>query len=123
MGLLWTVLEPCLGIINGNLPMVRTILIAFAPGIFGSTNDNTTSRSRTMGLSTKEGRRTPFHLITTGEEIEMGRNGIMVGQTKSSVWGGSKPKARETENDTDSERAFAKGTGIMVGTTVDIESA
>jgi hypothetical protein len=42
---LWTTLEPCLCIINANLPMVRTVLVEVVATIFGSTKDQTSRRT------------------------------------------------------------------------------
>ena len=38
----WTTLEPCLCIINGNLPIVRTYLTTKFPSVFGSTKGDDT---------------------------------------------------------------------------------
>lgn len=45
MSYLWTTLEPCLCIINANLPMTRSFLATVAPGLFGSSLHQTTTTS------------------------------------------------------------------------------
>lgn len=46
MGLLWTVLEPELAIINANLPLMRRLFVKFAPKLFSFTRTK-----RSMGQS------------------------------------------------------------------------
>jgi len=45
LGLLWSTLEPCLGIINANLPMCRPYLATLFPNIFGTTRNRATSNT------------------------------------------------------------------------------
>ncbi|KAF2087760.1 hypothetical protein K490DRAFT_65599 [Saccharata proteae CBS 121410] len=44
-GLMWTVLEPELGIINANLPVIRPLLVSLFPRIFGSTRERRSTRN------------------------------------------------------------------------------
>jgi len=45
LGLLWSTLEPCLGIINANLPMCRPYLATLFPNLFGTTRNRATSNT------------------------------------------------------------------------------
>jgi hypothetical protein len=104
MALLWSTLEPCLCIINANLPMVRTILAVISPTIFGSTESNFLRAPEARGE--RKGELAPFELIAVGGDIEMGRNGAMVGTMQSSIIGG-----RSTKADSESK----KGLGLLLG--------
>ncbi|KAI9056109.1 hypothetical protein LZ554_001037 [Drepanopeziza brunnea f. sp. 'monogermtubi'] len=128
MGLLWTTLEPCLCIINANLPMVRTYLVAVAPKIFGSTADHTTrmripsiggSNVRVLGGSGRPGafERIDDDRFGDGDlerNVKMGKIG-----TESRIQGG---RGLGTE-DSESEVHLTKGDDrIMVGKSVHVES-
>jgi hypothetical protein len=120
MGLFWTTLEPCLCIINANLPMVRTFLAAVAPTIFGSTKDRT-SRA-TSGLPGQSGSRPDHFELIKDDRFGCGKNDIRLGRigTENNILGG---RSGVTNNDSDSERYLTKGDNhITVGRSVDVES-
>jgi hypothetical protein len=103
MALFWSTLEPCLCIINANLPMVRTFLAAVAPTVFGSTKDQTTRKSTLPGQSGPD----PF-------EFRAAQCGY---RTENIILGGR-------EDDNESERYLTQGNNhIIVGRSVDIESS
>ncbi|KUJ23478.1 uncharacterized protein LY89DRAFT_728223 [Mollisia scopiformis] len=117
MGLLWTTLEPCLCIINANLPMVRTCLATYAPKAFGSTNDQTSRKTPLPGQSGS--RSDPFDLI---RDDRFGATDIKLGQigTESRIHAG---RRSQPLGDSDSERYLTKGDNhIHVGRSVDVES-
>jgi hypothetical protein len=113
MGLFWTTLEPCLCIINANLPMVRTCLMTYAPKVFGSTSDQT-SRQTPLPGGRSGSRFDPFEDRFGKRDINLGRIG-----TESRVHAGK----RKRKDDSDSERYLTKGDNqIQVGRSVDVES-
>ncbi|KAJ5053864.1 uncharacterized protein L3040_000154 [Drepanopeziza brunnea f. sp. 'multigermtubi'] len=127
MGLLWTTLEPCLCIINANMPMVRTYVVAVAPKMLGSTADQTT-RIQTptiggsnVGLIGGSGRPSPSERIGDDRlgyvDSEMGVKMGNVG-TESQVQGSRGWKVEENE----SESHLTKGDRIMVEKSVHVES-
>ncbi|CZR51597.1 uncharacterized protein PAC_01474 [Phialocephala subalpina] len=118
MGLLWTTLEPCLCIINANLPMVRTYLTGHFPTVFGSTSDQTSRKTPLPGASSS--RPDPFELI---HDDRYGAKDIKLGQigTENRIHAGRRSKP--IEGDSDSERYLTKGDNhIHVGRSVDVES-
>jgi hypothetical protein len=120
MGLLWTTLEPCLCIINANLPMIRTYLIGVAPRIFGSTADQTSHKP----AGPENGSRPdPFELILD-DRYGYGANDINLDQTKmeNTIMGGGKGRRGE-DSGSESERYLTKGSAqIVVARSVDVES-
>jgi hypothetical protein len=121
MGLLWTTLEPCLCIINANLPMVRTVLATYAPKVFGSTAGQTTHKPTLPGQGNS--RPDPFELIRD-DRYGYGANDLKLGHigTENRIRGG-RSRESTTDVDTDSERHLTKGDNhIVVGRSVDIES-
>jgi hypothetical protein len=123
MGLLWTTLEPCLCIINANLPMVRIVLATVLPTIFGSTSDQTSRKiSTTTGLHGS--RPDPFELIKDDRGlIGHGPNDFRLGQvgTEHRIRGG-RSRQENSEFDSDSEQHLTKGNNIIVERRVDVES-
>ncbi|KAH7418087.1 hypothetical protein BKA64DRAFT_187790 [Cadophora sp. MPI-SDFR-AT-0126] len=135
MGLFWTTLEPCLAIINANLPMVRTYLVAVAPKVFGSTADQTSRmKSSTLGglghgsagVGGRSNRPDNFALIEDGrfgyrenDDVKLGKIG-----TESRIQvGGGRGRSKGDATDSDSERHLTKGGNqIYVGRSVDVES-
>lgn len=118
MGLFWTTLEPCLCIINANLPMVRTYLTSHFPTVFGSTSDQTSRKTPLPGASSS--RPDPFELI---QDDRYGTKDIKLGQigTESRIHAGRRSKP--IEGDSHSERYLTKGGNhIHVGRSVDVES-
>lgn len=121
MGLLWTTLEPCICIINANLPMVRTYLAAVAPTFFASTKDRT-GTAPLSGLPGHSSRNRPdnFELIKDerfGVRTDFRMSGL---GTQSKIQGGRAAKVLE---DSDSERGLTKGDHtINVSRSVDVES-
>jgi len=82
MSFLWTTLEPCLCIINTNLPMTRTFLAIIAPSIFGSSLHNATTELSTTVRGDKEGQFQVIdfderygYLRKKGIDVEMNRLG------------------------------------------------
>jgi len=123
MGLFWTTLEPCLAIINANLPMVRTFLIGVAPGLFGSTNDQSKANHATITYGSRSNN---FELL--GED---GTADVKLGQirTENIIRGGRSSRNAldhvdtDSAADDDSQRRLKGGSGVItVNRTVDIET-
>jgi hypothetical protein len=123
MGLFWTTLEPCLCIINANLPMVRAYLAEVAPRIFGSTKDRASRATADLpGRSGTGHRPNQFELIHDNR-FGYGKNDTRLGRlgTESYISGG-RNKGKMVE-DSDSERQLTKDDNhIRVGRSVDVES-
>ncbi|KAH9219105.1 hypothetical protein DL95DRAFT_457573 [Leptodontidium sp. 2 PMI_412] len=71
--IIWTIIEPSLCIINGNLPMVRTCLAAASPRLFGTISTQPTPLGK-IGPSTVSGSRnqgTEFQRIGDGGENDV----------------------------------------------------
>jgi hypothetical protein len=147
MGLFWTSLEPCLCIINANLPMCRNYLIASYPSLFGTTSNNYVNSSRQItgdALGRKRAQN-DFEMLGGSEEFSgnlgkarnvisggvIGKGVVKKGRSGSgSVRRGAREieKERQWERDMamdevsiESQRGLTKNNRIVVGTTVDIE--
>ncbi|KAL3420924.1 integral membrane protein [Phlyctema vagabunda] len=130
MGLLWTTLEPCLCIINANLPMTRTYLATKLPHLFGSTKDRTYGTGNTNGQRTQKGaymggsgsrlRADNFEML--GDErfeqssMDESQTGGKMG-TRSTVGRGSEVSIESQKQLT----GGGKGNHIVVNRRVDIE--
>lgn len=76
MSIFWTTLEPCLCVINANLPMVRTLFVDLAPGIFGSRGGKGT---KALGMGSERSRGLSlFESTVDGRDMEKRRNEGMV---------------------------------------------
>jgi hypothetical protein len=99
MTFLWTTLEPCLCIINANLPMTRTFLTLVAPSVSGSPlHQSTTGRSEITTIESaraqNSGKKAQFEVIEfderfgylkkAGIDVEMNRLG-----TENNISGGT----------------------------------
>ena len=83
MGLFWTSLEPCLCVINANLPMVRTIFVDFSPRVFGPAGGRSSRIPETSGWG---GRGISLFASTRdGGDIERGRNEAATESHKSTL--------------------------------------
>ena len=83
MAIFWSTMEPCLCIINANLPMVRAIFVDLAPRVFSSTErgePGVTRRSgwRGRGMSL-------FESTRSGRDVETGRNEAPVKDSQKST--------------------------------------
>lgn len=122
MGLLWTTLEPCLCIINANLPMTRTYFTTKFPTLFP------TSSNRTYGTSegAKRMQSGSFGGIKmtrmTRDNFEMlggDQNFGTKSSNKVTVKGGSEVDSIESQKQL---TMGANKNQIVVGRSVDIES-
>ncbi|KAJ5033337.1 uncharacterized protein L3040_008455 [Drepanopeziza brunnea f. sp. 'multigermtubi'] len=77
----WSTLEPCLAIMNGNLPMVRSLLVVLAPSLFG-VKVGSKSTTREMCINTigggSRGRGVGFQLMRKQSDT-FAESGIRLG--------------------------------------------
>ena len=77
----WTLLEATIGIICANLPMVRTYLVSVAPGVFGTTDAQTSGNAAVLPRIRNISRPDAFELIEdctyrfTENDAELGKLG------------------------------------------------
>jgi len=128
MSYLWTTLEPCLCIINANLPLIRTFLATVAPGLFGSSlhaSLSTTNPTPTIGTVRTRGdvHKAQFEVIENedrygylkGGDLDVEKNRLGISNTIS---GGRHESSQGSETELYTMRPEEQ---IVVGRSVSID--